>query len=88
MAPPIADAKTNGHAASLQQPITKKIRPNLTTDPFAYDIYHQKFISDGRLAYVEAWILRAQQVRKIFAIDAAAPEALLALMSKRRRSKS
>jgi alkylation response protein AidB-like acyl-CoA dehydrogenase len=40
-------------------------------NPHAYDVQHQKFVSDGLPADEQAWLDRAAQVSKILAEDAA-----------------
>jgi Acyl-CoA dehydrogenase, N-terminal domain len=71
MAPSRSAAVFDGDV-SAHEPVAKKVKPNPTTDPIVYDIYHQKFISDGLPSTAEAWIERARQVAIIFAQDAAA----------------
>jgi alkylation response protein AidB-like acyl-CoA dehydrogenase len=69
MAPSRSAAVFDGDV-SAHEPVAKKVKPNPTPDPIVYDIYHQKFISDGLPSTAEAWIEWARQVAIIFAQDA------------------
>lgn len=42
------------------------------SDPSVYDIYHQKFVSEGLPKDAEGWIQRARRVSEILSEDAAA----------------
>ncbi|EKD16926.1 uncharacterized protein L3040_006212 [Drepanopeziza brunnea f. sp. 'multigermtubi'] len=60
-----------GNGAAVE-PEAKKIKPNPATDPVVYDIFHQKFTSDGLPSTPEGWIERARHVSEILAQDVAA----------------
>lgn len=68
----MAPTRTAAALGNASEPAAKKIKPNPSTDPVTYDIYHQKFIGEGLPSTAGAWIERARQVSEIFARDAAA----------------
>lgn len=67
MAPSVADIRF-----AVEQPASKRAKPNPVSDPIVYDIQHQKFLSDGLPTTASDWLNRARQVSEIFAVDAAA----------------
>lgn len=66
-------------APSVQQtvpsngdPVSKKVKPNPSSDPIVYTSHFQKFIAEGQPTSAAGWLARAREVSQILAIDAAA----------------